>query len=95
MCTPRQEATSPRAVASPKVSAQGTRQEAKVLTLPHASPSRLPCSPGGTARRSTSQAEVAAFGGVNVAGIRSSERIRSQPNAEASQMERAQKIAMQ
>jgi hypothetical protein len=42
-----------------------------------------------------SQAEVAAFGGVNVAGIRSSERIRSQPNAEASQMERAQKIAMQ
>jgi hypothetical protein len=54
MCTPRQEATSPRAVASPKVSAQGTRQEAKVLTLPHASPSRLPCSPGGTARRSTS-----------------------------------------
>jgi hypothetical protein len=34
-----------------------------------------------------------AFGGVLVVGIRSSERIRKQPNADATQLERAQEIA--
>jgi hypothetical protein len=42
-----------------------------------------------------SQAEVLAFGGVPAAGIRSSERIKKQPNAEATQLERAQGLALQ
>jgi hypothetical protein len=36
-----------------------------------------------------------AFGDVSAAGIRSSERIKKQPNAEATQLERAQGLAMQ
>jgi hypothetical protein len=68
-----------------------------------------PCSPGGSARRSLSpsssrgtgaflggrysQAEVLAFGGVPAAGIRSSDRIRQQLNADASQLNRAQGLA--
>jgi hypothetical protein len=38
---------------------------------------------------------VLAFGGVPAAGIRSSERIKKQPNAEATQLARAQGLAMQ
>jgi hypothetical protein len=38
---------------------------------------------------------VLAFGGVPAAGIRSSKRIKKQPNAEATQLARAQGLAMQ
>jgi hypothetical protein len=85
-----------------------TRQEATVHSVSR-SASSLPCSPGGVTRRSLSprtptgtgvflggrysQADVAAFGGVPIAGIRSSERIRKQPNADSTQLERAQEIA--
>jgi hypothetical protein len=38
---------------------------------------------------------VVAFGGVPIGGIRSSERIRAQPNADSTQLERAQLLAQQ
>jgi hypothetical protein len=38
---------------------------------------------------------VVAFGGVPIGGIRSSERIRAQPNAVSTQLERAQLLAQQ
>jgi hypothetical protein len=64
---------------------------------------QLPGTPGGGARCSLSpsslpgtgvflggrlsQAEVVAFGGVPIGGIRSSERIRAQPNADSTQLD--------
>jgi hypothetical protein len=60
------------------------------------SPTSSPHTPLGTGvflGGRYSQEDVIAFGGVPLGGIRSSERIKAQPNADATQLERAQKIA--
>jgi hypothetical protein len=87
-----QEAKVQSANSSPRVSLPSSPQQRTV------SGNGSPFTPRGTGDflgGRYSQAEVLAFGGIPTAGIRSSERIKKQPNADAMQLERAQGVALQ